>query len=216
MFPGGELTTAVELGAVDEQGVRVWVRQPGVGAVGLRLEVPGRAAVEATLPLDEGTDWTGAVRLALGAPAPGAPFTCTVGDRRLHGRLAPLPGGRTGLTFAFGSCHEPYDLTPDGQVRVARRAGIYPAMLRELERAQPSFLLLAGDQIYSDSLAPISVRSELPGDTDHPPALEVVYHGDEAAVPLLHAARGLPRRIVRGDARRITRHEVSGVHHAAS
>lgn len=61
----------------------------------------------------------------------------------------------------------------DEAIRLNRAAGIYAAMRKELLREEARFLLLCGDQIYSDTLDSISVRDDLPGDDDHPPPFAV-------------------------------------------
>jgi phosphodiesterase/alkaline phosphatase D-like protein len=152
--------------------VRVWVRQPNVTGVDVRLEVEGAPAVVGVVAVSAETDWTGAVVLALPAPAPGRRFVCTVGRRRLTGRLAPSPGTHTGLVFGFGSCHRPFRLV-DGRIEPSEAAAFYPAILADLRRQDAAFLLFGGDQVYSDELAPISIREKLPGDALQPPPLEV-------------------------------------------
>ncbi|HKG24897.1 MAG TPA: alkaline phosphatase D family protein, partial [Thermomicrobiales bacterium] len=61
---------------------------------------------------------------------------------------------------------------PDDRIRLNDAEGIYPAMQEELGAADARFLLLIGDQIYSDEIPSISVRDNLPGDEEHPPPLE--------------------------------------------
>lgn len=63
----------------------------------------------------------------------------------------------------------PFRMRADGGIAVARAAGIYPAMQRDLEAAGARFLLLLGDQIYSDALPPLSARAALvPGQESLP------------------------------------------------
>lgn len=171
-FPDGELADAAELGAVDDRSVRVWGRVPGGPELRARLEVAGLPPVEAAVAVSAETDWTGVVSLRLPAPAPDRPFACVVGGRRLTARLAPAPDDRTAFAFGFGSCHRPFAEDEEGRVRLLPVAAIYPQMAAELRRAEARFLLLGGDQIYSDEIDPISVRRNLPGDEQHPPSLE--------------------------------------------
>jgi phosphodiesterase/alkaline phosphatase D-like protein len=152
-----ELGAATEPGAVDERGVRVWVRRPGGEAVEARLEVEGLAPVTASVRPTAETDWTAALELSLPEPAPGRAYVCTVAGRRFTGKLAPEPGTRAGLTFGFGSCHQPFEETPEGGLRVRPAAGIYPAMVEHLRREGAERLLLLGDQIYSDMLPSLNV-----------------------------------------------------------
>jgi alkaline phosphatase D len=171
-FPDGELDEAAEIGAVTDRSVRLWVRAPTRATLRVELEVAGREPVTATVALGAATDWTGAVDLALPSPAPEQPFRCRALERQLTGRLAPAPETHTGFAFAFGSCNDPFALAADETIRLNRAAGIYPAMRDELRQAGARFVLLGGDQIYSDVLEPISVRHNLPGDDDHPPTFE--------------------------------------------
>ena len=163
-FPDGELAEAAELGAISDRRVRVWVRRPGVEVVPIRLEVEGQAPVVAEVPVGPDTDWTGAADVVLSEPAPERPFVCAVGDRALRGRLAPALEAHVDFAFGFGSCHQPFAVTEDGQLRVRRAAEIYPAMRADLAAADARFLLLIGDQLYADGLAPVSVRQGVTAD----------------------------------------------------
>ncbi len=158
-FPDGELEDAAELGAVDDRGVRLWVRRPGAARATARLEVEGLPPVEGAVALSGGDDWTGVVALSLPEPAPDRPFRVTSGGRTLIGCLAPAPETHAGLTFGFGSCHQPFVVRAD-TVTINPAAAMYPAMLRELRSAAARFVLLLGDQIYSDALAVLTVRPE--------------------------------------------------------
>ena len=168
-FPDGELDDAVELGAVDSRSVRVWLRSRHTPMLSATLAVDGHAAVTACVDLSEETDWTGAVVLSLAEDAPGAAFTCSVGDHRSRGRLAPAPREHGRVVFGFGSCHRPFTVVADDAIERSPVAGLYPAMRRDLLRREADLLLLAGDQVYSDEVAPVSVRAGLSGDEDHPP-----------------------------------------------
>jgi hypothetical protein len=171
-FPDGDLGEAAELGAVTDRSVRVWLRWPDAADVSLRLDVAGRRPVTATLPLSAERDWTGAVDLSLPGAASAEPFTVHAGNRTLRGTFAPSPGDHAAFTFAFGSCHYPFAVDETGKVRLRRATRIYPALRDDLLSADARFLLLVGDQLYADSVPPISVRDELPGDADNPPPLD--------------------------------------------
>lgn len=183
VFPDGEVEDAAELGAVDDRSVRVWIRRPGVETASARLEVEGCAPAEGMTRLSADTDWTGVIDLSLAEPAPDRPFVCTVDGRRLTGRLAPEPGRSASFTFAFGSCHQPFAIGQRGRLRVTPAAGIYPAMRADLGRTAARFLLLLGDQFYSDALAPLSVRT---------------LFDEQGAPPPLTEALAAYRRICRG------------------
>lgn len=165
IFPDGELIQTVELGAIDDRSVRVWVRFADRMSVVASLESPGRVAVSQEIALSPWSDWTGAIVLALAEPAPGAPFSIAVGERRLAGHFAPEPGTATALTFGFGSCHMPYAEADGGEIVVRDAdAAIYPAIRSDLLRAGGQLLLLTGDQMYADGLEPFSVRDALHDD----------------------------------------------------
>ncbi len=163
-FPDGDLDGAVELGAVDDRSVRVWLRCAGVASVSVTLHVAGQPSVRAAVPLSADSDWTAAVTLVLAEPAPGAAFTVDAAGQTRHGRLSPAPGARAALTFGFGSCHMPFAPATGGGLTVRPAAAIYPAMQADLARLGADFLLLAGDQIYSDIAPWLSVPDALTAD----------------------------------------------------
>ncbi len=157
-FPDGLLECAVEVGAVTDRSVRLWLRQPGTSVVSGKLSIDNENAVTATTHLSEDSDWTGALQFDLAEPAPNARFRVDLADQTRTGALAPSPGQRTGLTFGFGSCNCPFKIE-EGEIVYHQAAGIYDAFAEDLARARGSFVVLAGDQIYSDELEPISVRA---------------------------------------------------------
>lgn len=173
-FPDGELEQAFEIGAVDSQSVRAWVRSNGVPSVTATLAVDGQPPVSQEVHLSEESDWTGIARLQLQNPAPGVPFICRCGDQERSGWLAPLHGATTGLVFGFGSCNRPYKQEDDGVVVYNEASGIYELMTEELQRENARFMLFGGDQIYSDEVPAISVRTDLVQDPDNPPPLDEV------------------------------------------
>jgi len=158
---GLELGDAAELGAVSDRSVRVWVRRPDATQVSIRLEVEGHAPVVAWVRPSAETDWTAATELSLPEGAPDRAFVCTVGERRLTGRLAATPGAHTGLVFGFGSCHQPFQEASDGSIHTHAGAGLYPAAREHLREVDARFLLLLGDQLYSDALPSLNVRRGL-------------------------------------------------------
>lgn len=171
-FPDGELTYAFELGAVDHQTVRAWIRDPGTSTATVTLSVEGRPDLSAGAELSADADWTGVVEFRLDTPAPGARFVCSYGGRQRVGRFPPQPGEHAGLIFGFGSCDRPFALNQEGEVVHNPASQIYPLMRAELAEEQAAFMLLGGDQIYSDELDPISVRTGLVQDPDNPPPMD--------------------------------------------
>jgi hypothetical protein len=173
-FPEGELTDGFEIGGVSDRSVRVWLRSPGVPGPTVTLDVDGFAPVSITVPVSAEADWTGFADLTLPAPAPLARFTCMLGSERRTGTLAPSPGAPAPFSFAFGSCNRPYVTGSDGGLVRNPSVPIYDAMTAELAGEGAGFLLLVGDQIYSDEIEPISVRYALTGDATHPPPSETL------------------------------------------
>lgn len=167
-FPDGELDQTVEIGAVTDQTVRLWVRAAGTARLTVQLEVAGQPPVMGSVSLSPEADWTGAIDLRLPRPMPDQPFTCSAAGQVRTGWLAPAAEAHTGFTFGFGSCHEPFRLD-DGTIVTHQAVGIYPAMRELLLQVEARFLLLCGDQIYSDVLDNLNVRDDLPGDADDPP-----------------------------------------------
>src|SRR6185437_5786192 len=84
-YPQGQLAEAVELGAVDTDSVRLWVRQPDGAEVTARLEVDGCGSVSASITPAADTDFTGVIELRLPEPAPGRAFVCTARGRTFRG-----------------------------------------------------------------------------------------------------------------------------------
>jgi phosphodiesterase/alkaline phosphatase D-like protein len=152
-----ELYDAAELGAVDDRSVRVWVRAPGQASILVRLEVDGARPISVALPLSPDDDWIGVAELSLPAPVPNAPFVCTVGARRLVGRLAPTPTAHARLAFGFGSCNQLL-VQDEERLWATSAAGIFPQMIQKLREADARFVLLIGDQIYSEVPQALSVR----------------------------------------------------------
>jgi alkaline phosphatase D len=182
-FPEGLLDSASELGAVTDRSVRVWFRAPS-GAVTVRLTTVGYPQVEMTARTGDDTDWTGVVELALPGPAAEQPFHCEVNGAILNGRFAPLRGASASLTFGFGSCHRPFSESSNGKISLTGAAGIYPEMAKELKASDAALLLLAGDQVYSDELRPISVREAVSTSHGEVPTFE------EALAAYRYVSRG--------------------------
>src|SRR5581483_2898243 len=73
------------------------------------------------------------------------------------GPAGPHPLAHAGLAFAFGSCNQLLIEPSRGNLAVTRAARIFPLMLHELRRADARFVLLIGDQIYSETPRALSV-----------------------------------------------------------
>ncbi len=164
VFPDGELDSTVFLGDVTDRSVRVWVRRPG-GPAPVVLHVDGTDAMPQTVVPDEAHDHVGAVTLELAEPRPGAAFRVEVDGITRSGTLASAPGAPARFSFAFGSCHQPFGDPPSSN-RLERHsgAGIYPRMVELLRERDARFVLLLGDQVYSDAVSKISVREVLAKD----------------------------------------------------
>ena len=84
-----------------------------------------------------------------------------LGEQGLGGWFFPRPGVFSELTFAFGSCHEPFVRAADGRLVSHAGAGIYPAMLRICRSGGTRFVVLMGDQLYSDGVPFMHLREDL-------------------------------------------------------
>ena len=163
-FPDGELTDWLTFGAVTDRSVRAWGRQPG-GPRQVALCLDGAPVAEATLRPEPERDHVGAADLVLPEPRPGAAFTIESGGVVRRGRLAPVPHRPAAFTFGFGSCHQPFkERVVDGRLERHAGAGIYRRARKELAERDARFLLLLGDQVYSDAVANLSVRRLLARD----------------------------------------------------
>jgi alkaline phosphatase D len=159
-FPDGEIEGWACLGAVTERGVRVWLRDPSGSRHEARLRLHGQVAATVALTPSAAHDGIAAAELRLPAPAPAAPVTVEVAGYARQAVLAPAAGAPASLCFAFGSCHLPFARRPTGLVAHAD-VGIYSAMARVLRARGVRFLLLLGDQVYSDGLRGVRPRRAL-------------------------------------------------------
>ncbi|CAN5819648.1 hypothetical protein BH23CHL2_BH23CHL2_34390 [soil metagenome] len=181
-FPDGLLEQAVEIGAVTDRSARVWIRTPGDQNPSGELSIGGEVVARASASLSAASDWTGTLEFELSEPAPNARFRVVVDEFVREARFAPSPDQPAGLTFGFGSCNRPFNLCDD-KVAYHQAAGIYDAFVEDLRRADARFMVLVGDQIYSDELDLISVRG-IVEDESRAPSL------DEAIASYRAVSRG--------------------------
>jgi alkaline phosphatase D len=160
-FAAGELGRWACLGAVAHDAARVWLRDPDARPTRALLRVAGEPVAEAWLRPDPAADGVAAADLRPARPRPGAAFTVEVAGLERAGRFAPPPGAPASLAFAFGSCHEPFLRAPDGALVAHAGAGVYPAMARACRASDVRFLLLLGDQVYSDGAPSMDLRADL-------------------------------------------------------
>lgn len=157
-FPDGELGTALSLGIPSDRGVRTWLRAPDRESVEVVLSSGGRTASTVAQP-DPHHDWLAAVDIALDVPKPGEPFTVAAAGMQRQGYFAPTDGQPSTFAFGFGSCHQPFKPNRDPTLAKHDGARIYGPTLDLLHAEDARFLLLAGDQVYSDGVDGQSVRS---------------------------------------------------------
>jgi alkaline phosphatase D len=163
-FPDGEMGDWFGLGDVTDRSVRVWARRPS-GPVAVRLLVEGEAAAEGTLEPAREHDDVASVVLTLALPRPNAAFTVEAGGEVRSGRLAPTTDAPAAFAFAFGSCHQPFaERAVDGRLERHDGAGIYARAAELLRERDARFLMLIGDQVYSDGVSNLSVRKRLADD----------------------------------------------------
>ena len=159
-FPDGELGRWACLGGVTDREVRVWLRDPSGERRTAVAEIGGKAVAEAELRPEPEHDWIDAADLVLDRPCPDAEVVVRVAGMTRRGRLAPAPGEPTAFSFGFSSCNQPFEDAPDGTLAVHPVARIYPAVARQLDHRQARFMMLLGDQIYSDGVKEIKLREE--------------------------------------------------------
>lgn len=158
-FPDGELGTWACLGHTTDRTVRVWLRSPSPRPEMARLEIDGQPVAEAGLQPSPDHDYIDALDLTIDRPRPGCPFAVTVAGCRREGVLPPAPQVPAAFSFAFGSCHQPFKATPDGRLVRQKTSGIYAGMRQVLMEEDARFILLLGDQIYSDGIPNLNVRN---------------------------------------------------------
>ncbi|MDQ4035758.1 MAG: alkaline phosphatase family protein [Chloroflexota bacterium] len=161
-FPDGELEAWATLGDVTSSSVKVWLRQPAGTVETARLFVGDEVVAEARLEPDPAHDMVTAGELRAAQPGASEPFRVEVAGMVRTGRFAPAENEPASFSFGFGSCHQPFEEGALGdQLRCHAGAGVYEPMLEELRRADARFVLLTGDQVYSDGVSSASVREKL-------------------------------------------------------
>ncbi|MDP8924174.1 MAG: alkaline phosphatase family protein, partial [Chloroflexota bacterium] len=159
-FPDGELSRWACLGGMTQQSIQVWLRDPTAEPQPAVAEIDGAVVARAVLRPSPEHDWIDAVDLVLDRPRPNAEVVVRVAGMERRGRLAPAPGAPAALSFGFASCHQPFENGRDGTLSVHRIAAIYPAIARLLRDRRARFMLLLGDQIYSDGVDAVRLRDE--------------------------------------------------------
>ena len=157
-FPDGELGRWACLGGMTERSVRVWLRDPSGESRTAIAEVGGEVVARVELHPSADHDWIDGTDLMLDRPRPNAEVVVRVAGLARRARLAPAPGTPAAFAFGFSSCNQPFEDGRNGTLSVHPVAGIYPAIARLLERRQARFMLLLGDQIYSDGVKSIKLR----------------------------------------------------------
>ena len=159
-FPDGELAAWLCLGAITDRTVRVWIRapEPTESPLSVALESSDGQADHLELTCEPEHDWVAVGDLEVQHPAPGTPFTVTMGEHVRAARFAPSPGDSANFSFGFGSCHQPFRAAGDDRLIRHAGAAIYRPMCAELQRRSAEFLLLIGDQVYSDGTDGVDLR----------------------------------------------------------
>jgi hypothetical protein len=156
-FPDGELGTWVCLGHITNQSVRVWLRAPSLTTAVASLEINGQSVAEAPLQPSAEHDFVDAVDIPFPQASGGGPFAVHVAGHRRQSFLPP-PHQPAAFSFAFGSCHQPFQATLEGKLVRQDRSSIYVGMREVLKAEDARFLLLLGDQIYSDGIPNLNVK----------------------------------------------------------
>lgn len=157
-FPDGEMGRWACLGTVTDRSVRVWLRDSEADSHLATLHIDGdqRGSVELQ-PCDD-HDSIAVCDIVMDMPAPCAEFEVRVAGMVRKGKLSPEKNMRAELAFGFGSCHQPFTEPRNGELGKTGVAGIYGHMARVLTRADARFLMLLGDQVYSDEISDISIK----------------------------------------------------------
>lgn len=158
-FPDGELGQWACLGHVSDQSVRVWLRDPSLQPHRATIEVNGLVVGESILQPSLEHDGIAVDDLKVGQPVANGTFLVKVAGFQRSGTLAPPPQAQVPFSFAFGSCHQPFGPPERGVITKSQNAGVYRLMQRHLAERDPRFLLLLGDQVYSDGIPGLSVMS---------------------------------------------------------
>jgi hypothetical protein len=96
--------------------------------------------------------------ISLSQASGGGPFVVQVAGHRRQGFLPPPPHEPAAFSFAFGSCHQPFKATLEGRLVRQNSSSIYLGMREVLKAEDARFLLLLGDQIYSDGIPNLNVK----------------------------------------------------------
>jgi hypothetical protein len=158
-FPDGELDTWVCLGHITDQSVRVWLRAPSLTTAVASLKINNQPVAEAPLQPSADHDFVDALDIPLPQASGGCPFAVHVAGHCRQGFLPPPSHEPAAFSFVFGSCHQPFKATLDGRLVRQDRSRIYLGMREVLRAEDARFLLLLGDQIYSDGIPNLNVRS---------------------------------------------------------
>lgn len=153
----------VAVGAVGERRARLWLRSGRRGPFVLELRPRGGPPLSAEVPDGRAPGGDGTMAFTLPddlalsplSPATEYGFRVTVartGDLVGEGRFetAPPDDSLTPFAFAFMSCHQPF--RRDGSVR-AESTRMLAALGPALEARGVKYVLLVGDQIYTDAPA---------------------------------------------------------------
>lgn len=157
-FPDGDLRDALTLGIPTDRGVRAWLRAPEHDLVTVTLQ-SGAAIVTAEVRPHREHDCIAVADLKVEQPLPGEVFRVTANGMSRTARFAPSSDAPASFSFGFGSCHQPFAPNVDPLLRKHAGAQIYEPALDTLRREDARFLLLVGDQVYSDGVDGQSVRA---------------------------------------------------------
>lgn len=157
-FPDGELRDALALGIPTDRGVRAWLRAPERDSVTVTLQSGATMQTVEVRP-DGEHDSIAVVDFDLEQPLPGEVFRVTANTMSRTARFAPSADEPASFSFGFGSCHQPFEPNSDKHLHKHEGAQIYAPALDVLRREDARFLLLVGDQVYSDGVEGQSVRT---------------------------------------------------------
>jgi len=156
-FESRQMQRMTAVGAVTDTTVRIWLRSDVPGEVSVSVQPKGKPALRREIPLlvtDSDADLTQTLLVNNLSPLTEYRYEVrrVAGNRLIgRGRLETFPASDSDtpekVSIALMSCHQPFGDDGKPSEKRLRLLKLTPDILRENE---VKFILLAGDQIYSD------------------------------------------------------------------
>ncbi|MCR9160005.1 MAG: alkaline phosphatase D family protein [Nannocystaceae bacterium] len=150
------LGDALAAGVPEHGAVRVWAHAARPGSARVRALADGKTIAEAPLEFAAESGCTAAVTLPCRGDTGGSIALQLIRDGEIcataRARVCPAPGtwANQRLSFAVTSCHQPF--TDEGALHPASMS-MLDAACTQVETDEVPFILLMGDQLYTDAPA---------------------------------------------------------------